>query len=385
MTTLVEGTTSSYHFDYPQYGVYESGTIHHVQLSGLEPGTLYFYECGDFDNGKTSGSLNFRTLHPVGSKQPIHFGVLGDLGTTTDSSSTLQHVLTNPFLSMILHAGDLSYADCNQPVWDQYGVLIEDLAKLRPWMVGPGNHEIEFNTDGSTFLAFEERYKMPAIKPAEIGKITIPPGTDSSGHPYCASSVFQQDYNYGNSFYSFEAGSAHVIFLNPYSTTDASSVQYNWLVQDLQGVNREVTPWVIVVMHCPWYNSNQAHYGELQAVLMRESMEEVFYKNRVNIVFTGHVHAYERTYPVFRNETRSDGVVYVTIGDGGNREGHANTYYEQPSWSAYRNGTQYGHGELSLWSRDKLTWRWVRNVDGEIFSKDELTLCNSAFGSASCA
>lgn len=253
-------------------------------------------------------------------------------------------------------------------------------------MVGPGNHEVELDGKGGMYLAFEERYRMPAIKPAEFGPVTIPAEINSkTGLPWCASSVFQSEYNYGNSFYSFEAGSAHVIYVNPYSTNDPDSVQYKWLVADLASVNRDVTPWVIVVMHCPWYNSNTAHSGEKQALIMQNNFEELFYKNRVNLVFAGHVHAYERTHPVFRNETRADGVVYVTIGDGGNREGHATTYFEQPSWSAYRNGTQYGHGQLSLWSKDKLTWRWFRNVDGRFASKDELVLCNTAFGSATCA
>lgn len=375
-----KGYSSSYKFDYPQYGVYESGVIHHVYIDQLTADTTYFYQCGDFTLGFTSGLLNFKTLLRKGDPAPLHFGVIGDLGQTNDSISTLEHVIENRKLAMILHAGDLSYADCQQTLWDSYGEMIEVLARERPWMVGPGNHEIEFNNDGSIYLAFEERYKMPAIKPAEYGAITIPPGIDSNGNPYCCSSVFQSEYNYGNSFYSFDTGSAHVIYLNPYSTTDENSVQYQWLLKDLASVDRSVTPWVIVVMHCPWYNSNTAHSGEKQANLMRDSMEPVFYKNHVNIVFTGHVHAYERTTPVYQNQTVSDGVVYVTIGDGGNREGHANTYYDpQPSWSAYRNGTQYGHGELSLWNKEKLTWRWLRNIDGEIVSKDELVLCNSFF------
>ena len=130
-------------------------------------------------------------------------------------------------------------------------------------MVGPGNHEIELTNDGSAYLAFEERYKMPAVKPAEFGSVTIPADHDSSGKLYCCPSVFQSEYNYGNSFYSFEVASAHVIYLNPYSLTNSSSVQYQWLVTDLASVDRDVTPWVIVVMHCPWYNSNTAHYGKL--------------------------------------------------------------------------------------------------------------------------
>jgi hypothetical protein len=252
---------------------------------------------------------------------------------------------------------------------------------FRPWMVGPGNHEIEINSDGSQFLSFESRYKMPAVKPAEFGAITIPASIDpSTGRPWCSSSVFQQEYNWGNSFYSFEVASTHIIFLNPYSVTNETSVQYQWLVKDLESVDRQKTPWVIVVTHSPFYNSNSWHAmgTETQTELMKEAMEPVFYKYHVNFVIVGHVHAYERTYPVYANQTVDDGVVYVTIGDAGNREGHATGFpADPPSWSAFANGTQYGHGELIVKSKDKMTWRWHRNVDGEKVTKDEVTICNS--------
>ena len=43
------GYEKSYKFDYPHFGVYDSGTIHHVELTNLKPFTKYFYICGDFD------------------------------------------------------------------------------------------------------------------------------------------------------------------------------------------------------------------------------------------------------------------------------------------------------------------------------------------------
>lgn len=374
-----QGYASSYSFDYPSYDVYQSGVIHHVTLEKLQPSTVYYYQAGDFTLN-TSGILSFKTMPAVGDLSTLSFGVIGDLGTTNDSESTIHHLIAKPRLGMILHAGDLSYADCKQQLWDSYGELIEDLARERPWMVGPGNHEIEFNNNGSMFLAFEERYRMPAIAPAEIGEVVIEPSKDSTGKPYCASSVFQSEYNYGNSFYSFETGPAHIIYLNPYSVTNSTSKQYTWLVKDLESVDRQKTPWIIVVMHCPWYNSNTAHQQEKQAVLMKESMEPLLYKHHVNVVFTGHVHAYERTNPVYLDKNTADGVVYFTIGDGGNAEGHAINYQvPSPEWSAYRNGTQYGHGEVTLLNKDKLIWTWNRNVDGKIIWKDSVVLCNTAF------
>ena len=149
-------------------------------------------------------------------------------------------------------------------------------------------------------------------------------------------------------------------------------------------VDRNVTPWLIVIMHCPWYSSNIKHYDDKQTVLMRGYMEDLFYNHNVNIVFSGHVHAYERTYPVYRNKTDIYGTVYITIGDGGNLEGLDNNYYTQPVWSAFRNGTQYCHGKLKIIDKHSLLWKWYKNDDKQIIFRDSILLCNSVFGSTKC-
>jgi len=58
-------------------------------------------------------------------------------------------------------------------------------------------------------------------------------------------------------------------------------------------VDRERTPWLIVLLHAPWYNSNWAHQGEGDR--MKASMEPMLYAAGVDILFAGHVHAYERS------------------------------------------------------------------------------------------
>lgn len=110
-----------------------------------------------------------------------------------------------------------------------------------------------------------------------------------------------------------------------------------------------MTPWVIVLLHAPWYNTNEAHEGEGES--MREAMESLLFNARVDVVFAGHVHAYERfvsthlhfsnkdnyiTYikgelclmqkRVYNNKADQCGPIYITIGDGGNREGLATSY-----------------------------------------------------------
>lgn len=102
---------------------------------------------------------------------------------------------------------------------------------------------------------------------------------------------------------------------------NTTSVQYAWLKAALAKVDRSVTPWLIANMHAPWYNSNTAHHDEPQETGMRAAMETLFHQYAVDLVFAGHVHAYERMYPVYRNVTAPGATTYINIGDGGNREG----------------------------------------------------------------
>ena len=69
--------------------------------------------------------------------------------------------------------------------------------------------------------------------------------------------------------------------------------QYTWLDKELPKVNRTETPWLIVLLHSPWYNSNNYHFMEGES--MRVMFESWFVKYKVDIVLAGHVHAYERS------------------------------------------------------------------------------------------
>ena len=61
---------------------------------------------------------------------------------------------------------------------------------------------------------------------------------------------------------------------------------------DLAKVDRQKTPWLIAAVHAPWYNSNTAHQGSGEG--MREAMEDMLLEAKVDVLFAGHVHAYER-------------------------------------------------------------------------------------------
>lgn len=329
-----------------KYFFYSSGEIHHVVIGPLEASTTYYYRCGG-----SGPEFSFKTPP---STFPIEFVIVGDLGQTEWTASTLSHVGAKDY-DVFLLPGDLSYADTQQPLWDSFGRLVEPYASRRPWMVTEGNHEIEIFPIiyPHGFKAYNSRWLMP----------------------------FEQSGSKSNLYYSFEVAGAHILMLGSYTDFDADSDQYKWLEADLASVDRMKTPWLIALLHAPWYNTNDAHRGEGES--MRKAMEELLYKARVDAVFAGHVHAYERFTRVFDNKANPCGPVYITIGDGGNREGLAMSFKNpKPSISVYREPS-FGHGRLRVYNQTHAHWSWHRNNDTDSSVADEVWL-HSMYSSESC-
>lgn len=67
------------------------------------------------------------------------------------------------------------------------------------------------------------------------------------------------------------------------------------------------------------YNTYSAHYKEVEC--FQQQVETLLFQYGVSFVFNGHVHAYERSNPVFAYELNPCAPTYVVIGDGGNVEG----------------------------------------------------------------
>ncbi|CAL4925991.1 unnamed protein product [Urochloa decumbens] len=279
-TMTSQGDSTSY-----SYLLYSSGKIHHVVIGPLEDNTNYYYRCG-------GQGPEFQLKTPP-SQFPLSLAVVGDLGQTSWTTSTLNHIKQCEH-DMLLLPGDLAYADFMQHLWDSFGTLVEPLASTRPWMVTEGNHEkehIPFLVSG--FQSYNARWKMP----------------------------YEESGSTSNLYYSFDVAGAHIIMLGSYTDYDESSDQYAWLKADLAKVDRKRTPWLIVLLHAPWYNSNWAHQGEGDS--MMAAMETLLYAAHVDMVVAGHVHAYERAERVYNGRLDPCGAVHITIGDGGNREGLA--------------------------------------------------------------
>ncbi|KAI3471827.1 hypothetical protein Pfo_028480 [Paulownia fortunei] len=339
------GSTNIYH-----YLTYRSGEIHDAVIGPLKPNTLYYYRCG------VSSSPEFSFKTPP-SLFPTKFSIIGDLGQTEWTSSTLEHIAKSDY-DVLLLPGDLSYADMHQPSWDTFGHLVQTLASKRPWMVTQGNHEIEKipAIHHESFTSYNARWVMPY---------------EESGSP-------------SNLYYSFEVAGVHVIMLGSYAEFGSDSDQYRWLQEDLKKVDRSKTPWLIALIHAPWYNSNKAHQGEYESIGMKKAMEDLLYAARVDAIFAGHVHAYERFVRVYKDEADECGPMHITIGDGGNREGLAMGFMDpQPTISAFREPS-FGHGQFWVVNATHAVWTWHRNDDDVSVASDEIWL-RSLVSVSSCS
>lgn len=383
----------SYAFDFPGAWNYTSGLLHHVPVMGLKPLQEYFYRVGR--PGAWSGVFSFVAPPAKGqSETPLRIGLMADVGQTYNSSDTMEHMLKDA-PHVIFHVGDLSYADdyqsdgeldpwvhnsssttppppgrqrpawgSFQPRWDHWGRLAEPLASHIPYLVNTGNHEIERQSNGVEFGSYEARFPTPHL------------ASGSKSHL----------------FYSSDVGPVHAIFVTSYTAFERGSHQYKWLHHDLRSVDRTVTPWVVLTLHAPLYNSYLSHFKENEC--MRIEIEPLLYAYGVDIVFSGHTHAYERSNPVYRHRVDECGPAYITIGDGGNIErlaipfvdGPGNcpdpdaqapwdqpqkcvTYQDgeycpqsQPKWSAFREPS-FGHGILTVHNATYMEWAWNRNQD----------------------
>ena len=80
--------------------------------------------------------------------------------------------------------------------------------------------------------------------------------------------------------------------------------QMAWVEKELQA---STSHWKIPFFHHPLYSSGERHGSDIR---LRSTLEPMFLKNGVTVVFTGHDHTYERTKP-------QNGITYFVVGSGG--------------------------------------------------------------------
>lgn len=259
-----------------EYGYYVC-----VRLEGLEPDTVYSFE-PDVTN---SSLISFRTF-PEGITE-LKFVIFGDNRTQLNIFNEIVKRIEDVKPDLIFHTGDMVefgslYYGQGLVGWDDFINAISTLYRTTPFYIAFGNHD--------------------------------------RGGEEIFSSYFPPIYE-GNSpyFYSFDLAGVHFIVLNSEEVINPSSQEVIWLDADLSNVESDFK---IVFIHRPPFSSS--HHGKLaeegreeEIINIRENVVPILENHGVDVVFAGHEHNYERTYPLKGGEIDPNGIIYVITGGGG--------------------------------------------------------------------
>jgi hypothetical protein len=213
-------------------------------------------------------------------KSVFNFVAVGDWDCTSETEDTVDNIIKQD-PEIVLALGDFSYSgdpDC----WFD---LIEPIADKTKIVMG--NHEDE--DDYMNYFGLENQY------------------------------------------YSFNEKNIHFLALSTETDFDEESEQYAFAKQDLEKYSKDpFIDWIIVFYHKYIYGSAS---GLPEETDFREVYHPLFDKYKVDLALQGHLHVYERTYPITYNEDDEDepivqdsnpnlyknpkGTIFLTVGTGG--------------------------------------------------------------------
>ena len=334
----------------------DPGFLHDVLLTDLKPKTTYYYKFGSGDD--FSEVKSFTTASVAGDPTPFKFVMYGDMGFSPapGAVATARLVLdeVRNGAVFVMHQGDLSYAFGRAVKWDVWMSLIEPYATLAPYMISIGNHEYDHEVGGSKDPS---RAKGEGFHP-KWGNF----GRDSAGE--CGVPPFYRFHmpDTGNSvfWYSYDYGMAHFSVISTEHDFLPGSPMYWWIERDLKSVNKELTPWLIVVGHRAMYFSEK--YPKVYRIMteMQKALEGLFYEYRVNLAVWGHFHSYERTCAVYRQVCDPKGTVHITVGSAGFELDDAET--NDVPWSLHFEQS-YGYLRVEVANASALHIQYVHNID----------------------
>lgn len=268
--------------------------IHTVRLDGLDAGSVYYYEVmASDDNGGRLDSevLTFQTA--VGRGTAFTFAMVGDTQAQPAAVKRIADQVWSHRPNFVCVAGDLVTTGADKSHWtDHFFPNMGPLIGRVPLFPALGNHE-------GNAKNYYDYMDLPA-----------------------------PEY-----YYAYSYGDADFFVLDTQKPLDSASEQHRWLATALAESDAK---WKFVIHHKPVYTSDENDYGntwlghsELGDGNVR-NLVPLYERYGVDIVFNGHIHVYERTFPIRENRAVDrNGVVYMTVGGGG---GHLEQFAPFNPW-----------------------------------------------------
>jgi predicted phosphodiesterase len=296
-------------------------------------------------------------------EQTIRFIVVGDLADGTPEQRFIAHQMAVAKPEFAVLCGDIVYPRGRLseymakfwPVYNHPGPIDsaagESLMQSVPFYVALGNHDTEEADLAKMPDAFAAFYFFhPPLNGPGLGPWTTPIiGASDQVKRFKAAAVTA---GYPNlCFYSFDNGPAHFLVLD----SDAylplnNTVLRDWVRKDLASSDAR---WKFVIFHHPVVSAAANHGSDQRMRLWAPLFEE----GGVDIVFTGHVHNYQRSKPLQfvphepipakttgkirgtfaidekydgKDQTDPRGVIYIVTGGGGAKLSAMQKKGEQP-------------------------------------------------------
>ena len=329
----------------------EHHRVYRATLSGLAPGMRFDYRVRL--GGAPAFEAEGRALAAQGRPQRVV--VFGDSSKNSVGQKKIAFQTQKLDPDLVLITGDIVYFQGRVgeyrpkffPIYAASQASPSTGAPLLgsiPFVGVPGNHDLMVNdfNRAPDLMAYFYFWSQPLNGPVvPSGVKLVPPLKGSEARLDAFRQAAGPNYPRMASF-SFDAGDVHwtVLDSNPYVQWADPSLRA-WVAADL--ARAKAKPWRFVSYHHPGFNSSRAHAKEQQMRLLAD----VFEAGGVSLVFSGHVHNYQRTYPlkfaptVYADghapepsnpvegalaidrsydgtaATRPDGVIYLVTGAGG--------------------------------------------------------------------
>ncbi|KKA25173.1 hypothetical protein T310_0764 [Rasamsonia emersonii CBS 393.64] len=412
---LTKTASSNVSVTYPTSTTYNN----HVTITGLEPDTVYYYQP---QNSNSSVPYSFKTSRVPGDHTPytiavaVDLGLMGPDGLTThvgngasnplgpNDTNTIQSIEQNlDDIDFLWHPGDIAYADywlkeeiqgflpnttiadgakVYESLLNQYYDEMTPITSKKPYMATTAAPRTRHTTDrtytvsicqqGQTnFTGYINHFRMPSPQSKGLGNFWY-----SFDHGMVHYIQLDTETDLGHGFIApDEPGGPEGEDAGPFS--NLRDAQTNWLQQDLASVDRNKTPWTVVAGHRPWYISASNDSSTI-CEACREVFEPLFLQYGVDLVLSGHVHAYERnapirTFDVDPNELNNPSAPwYITNGAAGHYDGLDTLNYPLQPYARYAQDTAYGWSRLTFHNCTHLTHEFVASRNGTVLDRATL-------------
>lgn len=255
-------------------------TRHVVVIRDLQPDTVYQYRI-HAPNNSVLASSSFRTAPSPGTDRRVHVDFMGDTRRSRkDVIKEMSQILEKDAPELLVHLGDFAYRFGKPAEYDrEFFRPFKNVLQSTPLYGVLGNHDATWRT------GFADAF--PAYVPDKKGR---------------------------KAWYSFEYGPVHVTVLDTSSDFAKGSPQNKWLEGEMATLQQRRNVWNVVALHHPPYSTG--FRGSKKTV--REILAPVFEQYKVDLVLSGHTHAYQRSEVMAG--ANGDGIIaplYVVSGGGG--------------------------------------------------------------------